>query len=337
VRRNLKPNVVIRKGLYYYRARETVEGKRKELYIRIDATLNSPEFDAIYWAIKSGKHEPKKVNTNFAALVSSYMNSRKYKDLADGTKRKYRPILEQIREKNGASDVTRIKRSDVDAIHEKYADTPRKADWYVQILSILFNHAIRLDWITSNPARTVELFGAQKAIEPWPLWFQRAYLDRATGPALTAFYVGSGTGQRAGDMVKMEWAHYHDDYMSVTQEKTKARITIYCPPKLRRFLAELPRTGKHIFARDLASGITYHTLEKHFRAVRDAIAVDVPEAAAYSLHGLRYVAAVELAEAGCTDAEIQAVTGHKTLEMVQKYRSQARQKQLSKTAQEKRK
>lgn len=336
MRKAQKPNIVVRSGLHYYRVRETIAGKRKERYIRIDAAPDTPEFDVLYWSIRSGKHEPKKVKTNFDALVAHYLNSRKYKDLADGTKRKYRPVLEQIREKNGASDVTRIKRSDVDAIHEKYADTPRKADLYVQILSILFNHAIRLDWITSNPAKTVELFGPQKSIEPWPLWFQRAYLERATGHALAAYHVGSGTGQRAGDMIKMEWAHYHDDYMSVTQEKTKARITIYCPDKLRAFLAELPRTGKHIFARDLTHGITYNTLEKEFRKVRDAIAVDVPEATTYSLHGLRYVAAVELAEAGCTDAEIQAVTGHKTLEMVQKYRSQARQKQMSKQAQEKR-
>lgn len=58
--------------------------------------------------------------------------------------------------------------------------------------------------------------------------------------------------------------------------------------------------------------------------------------AAYSLHGLRYLAAVELAEAGCSDAEIQAVTGHKTLAMVQKYRAEASRKRLSKQAQERR-
>lgn len=50
-------------------------------------------------------------------------------------------------------------------------------------------------------------------------------------------------------------------------------------------------------------------------------------------HGWRYTAARELAEAGCSDAEIQSVTGHKTLAMVQKYRSQANQKRASKRAQ----
>ena len=53
-------------------------------------------------------------------------------------------------------------------------------------------------------------------------------------------------------------------------------------------------------------------------------------------HGWRYTAAVQLADAGCSDAHIQAVTGHKTLSMVQKYRAKANQRAASKSAQEKR-
>jgi len=56
----------------------------------------------------------------------------------------------------------------------------------------------------------------------------------------------------------------------------------------------------------------------------------------YVIHGWRYTAAKELAEAGCSDTEIQSVTGHRSLQMVQKYREQARQKKLSKAAQSRR-
>jgi integrase len=37
------------------------------------------------------------------------------------------------------------------------------------------------------------------------------------------------------------------------------------------------------------------------------------------LHGLRKCAARRLAEAGCSEAEIQSITGHVTSRMVQKY------------------
>lgn len=53
------------------------------------------------------------------------------------------------------------------------------------------------------------------------------------------------------------------------------------------------------------------------------------------LHGLRKLAIVELAEAGATDAEIQAVTGQ-SAEMVAYYRKHANRKQLTKAAQQRR-
>jgi len=54
-----------------------------------------------------------------------------------------------------------------------------------------------------------------------------------------------------------------------------------------------------------------------------------------SLHGLRKLAVVQLAEAGCSDAEIQAVTGQSP-EMVAFYRKDASARALSKVAQTRR-
>ncbi|MFC5738630.1 tyrosine-type recombinase/integrase [Sinirhodobacter huangdaonensis] len=53
-------------------------------------------------------------------------------------------------------------------------------------------------------------------------------------------------------------------------------------------------------------------------------------------HGWRYTAAKEMADAGVDIRDIQSVTGHKTLEMTQKYASGADQKKASKRAQQKR-
>ncbi len=56
----------------------------------------------------------------------------------------------------------------------------------------------------------------------------------------------------------------------------------------------------------------------------------------YTIHGLRYYAAHQLAESGCTDAQIAAITGHKSVEMVAKYSRKAAQRSLARAAQEKR-
>jgi integrase len=52
----------------------------------------------------------------------------------------------------------------------------------------------------------------------------------------------------------------------------------------------------------------------------------------YSVHGLRKSVCCRLAEAGCTEKEIAAITGHKTLRMLQHYTEAADQKNLARAA-----
>jgi len=78
-------------------------------------------------------------------------------------------------------------------------------------------------------------------------------------------------------------------------------------------------------------GVAKRTIQQRVMAVREELG-----AQAFVIHGWRYTAAVHLAEAGASDSEIQAVTGHKTLEMVKKYRNQANQRKLSQSAQARR-
>lgn len=49
-------------------------------------------------------------------------------------------------------------------------------------------------------------------------------------------------------------------------------------------------------------------------------------------HGLRKNATQALFEAGCTPQQVQAITGHETLEMVARYGEGASQKRLAKQA-----
>ena len=51
-----------------------------------------------------------------------------------------------------------------------------------------------------------------------------------------------------------------------------------------------------------------------------------------SAHGLRKAAAVRLAERGATPHEIMAITGHKTLQEVERYTRAARQAKLADSA-----
>ena len=48
-----------------------------------------------------------------------------------------------------------------------------------------------------------------------------------------------------------------------------------------------------------------------------------------TFHGLRYTAAANLAEAGCSNKEIAAITGHRSLAMIEKYTRGADQERLA--------
>lgn len=96
-------------------------------------------------------------------------------------------------------------------------------------------------------------------------------------------------------------------------------------------LRSTPRTGLYIVAGKHGAPLSYRQASHAVRAVREQIGAE-----AYDIHALRYTAASELAEAGCSDELIQAVTGHRSAAMVRRYSAAARQKARARQAQEKR-
>ncbi|WP_288941702.1 tyrosine-type recombinase/integrase [uncultured Roseovarius sp.] len=337
MKKQRKPYVTEKTGRLYYRMTWLDGNRRRERYIPLPNDEDSAEFDRAYWAIRSGTAEilQEAPRTSWEALIQSYRASRAYRSKKPGTRKKYDSVIEQLREKNGNKDVCKVTRAQIRAIHEKYADTPRKADHQLQVIRLLLNYAKNeLDWIQTNPAEGIKLFGSQKEWQPWPDTLQNAFVkacqELGDDIALMAYHLGTGTGQRPGDLCGMKWEHYDGEYIAVLQDKTAERLWVYCPDRLRRFLDSQPKRGAYMIPKNLTQPLGYDALERRFRKVRTAIG---KAADGHVMHGWRYTAAVALAEAGATDAEIQAVTGHKTATMAQKYRRQAAQRRLSRQAQ----
>ncbi|OLS48889.1 tyrosine-type recombinase/integrase [Rhodovulum sulfidophilum] len=126
-------------------------------------------------------------------------------------------------------------------------------------------------------------------------------------------------------------AELGENAIAIVQGKTGQRLWVACPADLREYLDALPRTGRFILAKNLTQPLGKRTVQRLVEGVRKKIG-----ATAYVIHGWRYTAAMQLAEAGCSDSEIAAVTGHRTLQMVQKYRAAANQRRLSRQAQDRR-
>lgn len=309
---------------YYFR--------RGKVRVRINGNPDTEEFSRQYWALRSGKASTAS-KTTWERLIVSFYQSPKYKRLAKGTAMNYRRHIEEIRHKNGTKDVRAFRRKHAVAARDALQDTWSKANERVAVLSVLLNHAVDLEWIERNPVTRVEkLTGGE--YEAWPEEKLRAYENAAPPltPARTIYELAIGTGQRIGDCVAMKWADFDGEFMKVVQEKTGTKIQVYCPPRLQNYLDQLPKTGKHILAKNLTQHIGKRQIQKLVEDVRAAIGAKYGEGRLVP-HGWRYTAAVQLADAGVSLRDIQSVTGHKTLSMVQKYTSGANQKAASKRAQ----
>jgi len=313
--------------VYYYFRRGKARTRRPD-------NPDSEDFSNAYWSLRSGKAktQPK---TTWDKLIQSYYSSPAFKRLSDGTRANYRRHCEAIREKNGAKDVCAFRRKHAIAARDALSDTWSKANERVAVLSILCNHALDLEWIERNPVTKIDkLRGGE--YEAWPDHALRAYeaycIEHELATARTIYELCIGTGQRIGDCVAMKWVDFDGEYMRVVQEKTGARIEVYCPSRLRAYLSRLTKSGAHILAKNLTQPIGKRQVQKAVEVVRDGIGAKSGPTKLVP-HGWRYTAAKQLAEAGVSDADIQGVTGHKTLAMVQKYRAQANRKAGSKRAQ----
>ncbi|MBE3637490.1 site-specific integrase [Mangrovicoccus algicola] len=308
--------------------------RKGNAYVRLPDNPDSQEFTDAYWRARSGRQK-REIKTTWDALIQSYYQSPGFRSKSKNTRLNYRRHCEAIREKNGKKDMTTFRRAQAIAARDALADSWSKANERLAVLSILCKHAMDKEWIDRNPVSGIaKLSGGE--YRAWPEEKLRAFenVARSTGnhAALTAYELAIGTGQRLGDCIKMRWRDFDGEFMKVIQEKTGAELWIYCPTRLRSYLGQLKKEGEFILAKNLTQPLGKRRVQLAIEAVRIAIGVKGGEDRLVP-HGWRYTAAQRLAEAGCSDSDIQAVTGHRTLEMVQKYRRGAAQKAASKRAQ----
>ena len=294
---------------------------------------SSPDFLAAYERARRGTPATApSARRTFAALVTEYRRSDRFARLAPRTRADYEKVLTWVNDKIGHLPVEGLKTPHVYRAQAENAATVRFANYIVQVLRLLCGHAIRLGWIERNPAEGVEMLKpSTPPRQPWPAEAIAAYRAAADGKALLIFELLHGTGQRIGDVLRMRWDDLEDGGVWVRQGKTGARLWVPLTPALTAALADTPRRGLTIVTAHHGRPLSYRMAHQAVMAVRRQIGAE-----AHDLHALRYSAASELAAAGCTDEQIQAITGHTTTAMVRRYAGAARQRTRAKEAQTRR-
>jgi integrase len=267
------------------------------------------------------------------ALVVAYYGSPEFKGLRPSTQTTYRGIIERFRNKHGEKMVAHLERKHVKAIIGGMSDRPQAANNLLDRLKTLMSFAVDIGMRRDDP--TVKLSGFKTNSDGWHTWTEdeiaRYEARHPIGSkARLALALMLYTGQRRSDAVGMGWQFVSGDRIAVRQIKTSARLAIPMHPTLKDVLEASPRKNMTFLTTVQGKPYTPAGFGNWFRDRCDE--AGLPQCSA---HGLRKAAARRMADAGCTNQQIKAVTGHKTDAEVSRYTAAADQERLATQAMQK--
>jgi integrase len=310
-----------RKRLYFRRP----GGKR----IRMPGPVGSPEFIAAYAAALAATPSDKTLPDagapgTFRRLRVEYFGSIDFLRTKPSSQRTTRGILEPFFEEHGHRLVHQMKRSDVERLVTAKASTPAAANNLLKKLRALMGYAIAHNWRADDPTYKLRRF-KEGEHHTWTDDQVAQFEERwALGTRQrTAFALAVYTGQRRGDLARMSWPDIDmaRNTICVVQEKTGARLRIPLLSSLLLVVVAWERRHVVILATAYGKAPTAAGFGNYMAEAIDAAAL--PQECV--LHGIRKAAARRLAEAGCTSKQIMAITGHKSLQEVERYTREAEQ------------
>ncbi|PZX08365.1 site-specific integrase [Celeribacter halophilus] len=269
-------------------------------------------------------------------LIALWYRSPEFLDLAPSTQKVYRGIVEKFREEHGDKPVRLMQRRHVQMLLAEKARTPTAANNLRKRLIQLMDFAISLDWRNDNPARTTKPF--RVGGEGFHTWDEdelaQFYETHKSGTlAHTAVTLMLYTGAARVDAVKLGPQNVSDGKIEYRRQKTQRTggvlVSIPIHPDLAEVLNKLPKDRPFLAThkgRARSPGGLGNLMQQWTEEAK------LPQCSA---HGLRKACARRLAEAGATAHEIGAVTGHKTLALVQRYTEAAGREGMANSAIEK--
>ena len=313
------------KGIVYYYFRR--HGQRW----RLPGEPGDPAFNAAYLELlgKTNREpSPRSIYPGrLAALIQDYRDSEEFLAHKPKTKRDYARMLDVFGpiEHHSADS---IRRRHIRELRKTLSGKPRTQKLFTQVASALFNFGIDNEYVSINPAARMKRIGKPKSYVAWSDAQCATFETSKPDPhLLTAYMLGRYTGQRRGDVLKMTRTAYDGVSIEVRQEKYDEPLVIPAHRRLRAYLDALPKDALLLVVNANGRPIDETTFSKELRAALDAAGL-----VQLHFHGLRHTAGRALAEAGCSSHQIQAVTGHRTLQMVEHYTKAARQKRLASAA-----
>lgn len=265
-------------------------------------------------------------------LIAKYYKSPAFKSLKPSTQQLYRLQLDKFREKHGHRPVRSMERVHINAIMSGMDDRRNAANNLLKRLKVLMNFAVDIGMRRDNPLAGMRGFKVKGT--GFHTWTEEeiarfeAHFPAGTKARL-AMALMLYTGQRRSDAVRMGWQHICDNRITIRQQKTGTELSIPLHPRLRSVLDQTLKENMTFLVTEYGRPFTNNGFGNWMRDRCDE--AGLPDC---SSHGLRKAASRRLAEAGCTNQQIKAITGHESEKEVARYTKAAEQKRMADAAME---
>ena len=215
----------------------------------------------------------------------------------------------------------------LDAILAQMSGTPAAANDLRKVLTGLMDHACRLGWRVDNPVKLTDRYRAGPGIHDWTdaeIEQYRSHHKLGSMARLT-MELALNTAARRCNVNKIERDHIKGGYITVAHVKDNNVATVPMLATTRAALDALPAAPiKYLVTTAFGKPFTDAGLGNRMRKWCNE--AGLPHC---SIHGLRKAISRKMAEAGATDAQGQAVTGHKKNDTFVYYRAGANRKALA--------
>jgi integrase len=283
---------------------------------RIQAVPGTPEFISLYHQAYASLLKPKP--GTLMTLIAEFKASAEFRRLSPSSVRSYLSYIKLIEDEFGdlplAALADRRIRGEFKGWRDRFANTPRKADYAWSTLSRLLSFSKDRGLIASNPCEGGgRLYSADRTDKVWRDEDVAALLANAAPELALAMMLALWTGQRQGDLLRLPWSAYDGSHIRLRQSKTGRRVALPAGEPLRILLDRTVRRSPLILATTRGkpwtsdgfrtswskacakagiTGLTFHDL-RGSAVVRLALAdATVPQIATFTGHSLRDVEAI---------------------------------------------
>jgi len=331
---DLPPNVTAapdRHGKMRYRFRR--KGWRSQY---LPGEPGSAEFHAAYAkALAGGAIEPAPVEPSVKAkprslddLFAKVKKTIRWKNKAPRTQLVQGRILQRFMDRKdrkgrryGERPAADVSVAWLENILSQMHETPAAANVLRKTLSGLMDQAIRMEWRSDNPVRLTDSYAEGEGYHDWTDDEIEQY--RATHPlgtmARLTLELALNTAARRCNVNKIERDHIKDGRIIVAHAKNNNETSVRMLSTTKAALEALPAAPiRFLITTQFGKPFSDAGMGNRMRKWCDD--AGLPQC---SLHGLRKAMSRQLAERGATDAQGQAVTGHKKDKTFRHYRAKA--------------